>query len=149
MKGASRSRCSTMRLSRTYSEKTPEACGAKRGDGKGDGASRAESAAGLRAGGLDRSTLRYQRKRSDAAAPRQRLRELAAELRRFGYRRLGWTLAREGQAMNHKRFSGSPAKSDSWCAGAEGANVRSGPGRPMTLPAAINQRWSLDFVGTP
>jgi putative transposase len=53
---------------------------------------------------MDRSTLRYQGKRPDDSALRQRLRELAAERRRFGYRRLGWMLAREGHAMNHKRL---------------------------------------------
>ena len=30
--------------------------------------------------------------------------ELAAERRRFGYRRLGWMLAREGHALNHKKL---------------------------------------------
>ena len=54
--------------------------------------------------GIDRSTLRYRRKRPDDAAIRQRLRELAAERRRFGYRRLGWMLQREGHAMNHKKL---------------------------------------------
>ena len=49
---------------------------------------------------MDRSTIRYQGKRPDDAALRQRLRELAAERRRFGYRRLGWMLAREGHALN-------------------------------------------------
>src|ERR1700739_1076900 len=57
-----------------------------------------------RLGGLDRSTLRYQRKRPDDATVRQRLRELAAERRRCGYRRLGWLLAREGQRMNRKKL---------------------------------------------
>jgi len=42
--------------------------------------------------GMDRSTVRYQSKRPDDAALRLRLRELAAERRRFGYRRLGWML---------------------------------------------------------
>jgi putative transposase len=37
----------------------------------------------------------------DAAAIRQRLRDLAGERRRFGYRRLGILLEREGMAMNH------------------------------------------------
>src|SRR5271170_4069342 len=54
--------------------------------------------------GLDRSTLRYQRKRPDDAVLRQRLRDLAAERRRFGYRRLGWMMAREGHAINHKKL---------------------------------------------
>lgn len=46
--------------------------------------------------GMDRSTLSYRCQRADDCALRQRLRELAAERRRFGYRRLGWLLAREG-----------------------------------------------------
>jgi putative transposase len=32
------------------------------------------------------------------------LRELAAERRRFGYRRLGYLLAREGITPNHKKL---------------------------------------------
>jgi putative transposase len=52
--------------------------------------------------GIDHSTLRYQSKRPDDGPLRQRLRELAQERRRFGYRRLGWLLAREGHAMNRK-----------------------------------------------
>lgn len=54
--------------------------------------------------GLNRSSLTYQSKRPDDSTVRQRLRELAAERRRFGYRRLGWMLAREGHALNHKKL---------------------------------------------
>ena len=35
---------------------------------------------------------------------RERLRALAGERRRFGYRRLGWLLTREGHPMNHKKL---------------------------------------------
>jgi putative transposase len=35
---------------------------------------------------------------------RQRLRALAGERRRFGYRRLGYLLAREGLRPNHKKL---------------------------------------------
>jgi len=54
--------------------------------------------------GLDRSTMRYQCRRPEDTAIRERLRELAAERRRFGYRRLGWMLAREGHTINHKKL---------------------------------------------
>jgi putative transposase len=54
--------------------------------------------------GIDHSTLRYQSKRPDDAALRQRLRELAQHRRRFGYRRLGCLLVRERHAMNHKKL---------------------------------------------
>ena len=42
--------------------------------------------------------------RPDDAELRTRMRALAAERRRFGYRRLRWLLEREGVRMNHKRF---------------------------------------------
>jgi putative transposase len=38
---------------------------------------------------------------ADAPEIRQRLRDLAGKCRRFGYRRLGILLAREGITMNH------------------------------------------------
>ncbi len=50
---------------------------------------------------VDPKTVRRQR-RADLAEIRRRLRELAGERRRFGYRRLGILLAREGMVMNHK-----------------------------------------------
>ena len=50
------------------------------------------------------ATLRYQSKRPDDAALRQRLRELAAERPLFSYPRSGCMLAREGHVMNHKRL---------------------------------------------
>jgi len=40
----------------------------------------------------------------DAPEVRERLRQLAGERRRFGYRRLGILLEREGTRMNHKRL---------------------------------------------
>ena len=47
--------------------------------------------------GVSRRVIRYEPTRPDDGALRQRLRELAAERRRFGYRRLGYLLAREGK----------------------------------------------------
>jgi len=96
--------------------------------------------------GLDRSTLRYRRKRSDDAAVRQRLRELAAERRRFGYRRLGWMLQREGHAMNHKKLYRLYREEQLMVRRRRGRKRALGTRAPMTLPDAINQRWSLDFV---
>jgi putative transposase len=96
--------------------------------------------------GLDRSTLRYQRKRPDDAVLRQRLRELAAERRRFGYRRLGWMLAREGHAMNHKKLYRLYREERLMVRRRRGRKRALGTRAPITLPDAINQRWSLDFV---
>jgi putative transposase len=96
--------------------------------------------------GLDRSTLRYRRKRPDDAALRQRLRELAAERRRFGYRRLGWMLQREGHAINHKKLYRLYREEQLMVRRRRGRKRALGTRAPMTLPSAINQRWSLDFV---
>jgi putative transposase len=95
--------------------------------------------------GLDRTSCRYRSRRDDRAA-RERLRALAAERRRFGYRRLGWMLAREGIVMNLKKLYRLYRE--------EGLAVRRRRGRrraigtraPLALPQAANQRWSLDFV---
>ena len=53
--------------------------------------------------GVDRSTCRYGGRRADWPALRERLRGLAAERRRFGYRRLHVLLRREGYRVNLKR----------------------------------------------
>lgn len=52
---------------------------------------------------VDSKTVRRQPE-SDAPEVRQRLRDRAGERRRFGYRRLGILLAREGITMNHKKL---------------------------------------------
>ena len=54
--------------------------------------------------GTDRTSMRYCSVRPDDAALRNRLRELAHQRRRFGYRRLLVLLRREGVRMNHKRL---------------------------------------------
>ena len=54
--------------------------------------------------GCVRMTIRYRSRRLDDAALRARLRELAHERRRFGYRRLLIFLRREGFVVNHKRL---------------------------------------------
>src|SRR3546814_18855470 len=53
--------------------------------------------------GLDRSTFQYPKRVGGDDVLRTRLRELAGERRRFGYRRLGILLAREGLEANHKK----------------------------------------------
>ena len=50
--------------------------------------------------GLAPKAFRYQAKREGDEAFRKRLRELAGERRRFGYRRLHLLLCREGMRLN-------------------------------------------------
>lgn len=53
---------------------------------------------------VDRSTVRYRSVRSDDADLRKAIREVAQERRRFGYRRIGIMLERQGIHMNHKKL---------------------------------------------
>ena len=53
--------------------------------------------------GVDRASVRYQAARPDDGVLRDRLKALAQERRRFGYRRLHVLLRREGHAVNRKR----------------------------------------------
>ena len=57
--------------------------------------------------GCQRMTVHYRSRRPDDPALRERLRALAQERRRFGYRRLLIFLRREGFTVNHKGFSAS------------------------------------------
>ena len=54
--------------------------------------------------GADRSVIRYRSVRPDDHVVRGRLRELAAQRRRFGYRRLLILIRREGALVNHKKL---------------------------------------------
>jgi putative transposase len=77
---------------------------------------------------------------------RQRLRELAAERRRFGYRRLGYLLAREGMTPNHKKLLRVYREENLRVRRRGGRKRALGTRAPMVLPDGPNQRWSLDFV---
>ena len=96
--------------------------------------------------GIDHSTLRYQARRADDQAIRQRLRELAAVRRRFGYRRLGWLLVREGYRMNHKKMYRLYHEEKLMVRRRGGRKRALGTRAPMLLPERLNQRWSLDFI---
>ena len=96
--------------------------------------------------GVQRSMARYQRRASEPPGLRLRLCALAAERRRFGYRRLHLLLRREQFVVNHKRVYRLYRE--------EGLAVRrrkrkrvAGMQRvPLAAPQRGNQRWSMDFV---
>ena len=96
--------------------------------------------------GIGRSSARYRTRRSGDQELRERLREMAGERRRFGYRRLHWWLRREGEVVNHKRVYRLYRE--------EGLSVRK-RGRkrvsrearlPLETPVRPNQLWCLDFM---
>lgn len=96
--------------------------------------------------GADRTSVRYRHRRDDDAPLRTRLRALAGERRRFGYRRLGLLLKREGLAPNHKKLRRLYAEERLQVRRRGGRKRALGTRAPIALPEAPNQRWSLDFV---
>ena len=96
--------------------------------------------------GADRASVRYRHRRGDDAEVRTRLRELAGQRRRFGYRRLDILLRREGVRMNHKKLRRLYTEERLQVRLRKGRKRAAGPRVPLTVPEGPNQRWSLDFV---
>ena len=97
--------------------------------------------------GADRKMIRYQAQRAPDTELRGRLRDLANERRRFGYRRLFVLLRREGEPSGINRIYRLYRE--------EGLTVRKRKARrkavgtraaPILAEARANARWSLDFV---
>jgi putative transposase len=100
----------------------------------------------IRVIGADRSTVRYRSTRPDDGPLRERLKALAHERRRFGYRRLHVLLRREGHVVNKKRVQRLYREERLTVRRRGGRKRALGERRPMETPLAANQRWSLDFV---
>jgi putative transposase len=91
-------------------------------------------------------TVRYEAVRLDNAALRERMKAIAHERRRFGYRRLHVLLRREGYVVNHKRLF-RLYREEKLSVRRRGGRKRAiGTRAPMLIPLAPNQRRSLDFV---
>jgi len=101
---------------------------------------------GCRVIGADRASVRYQATRPDDGDLRERLKALAQERRRFGYRRLHVLLRREGQVVNKKRVQRLYREERLTVRRRGGRKRAMGTRRPIETPLAANQRWSLDFV---
>jgi len=96
--------------------------------------------------GLGRSSYRYQRQGRDEAGLRKRLKELATERRRYGYRRLTVLLRREGQAVNHKRVYRLYREEGLSVRRRKRKRIGAVERQPLAIPTGTNQRWSMDFV---
>jgi putative transposase len=84
--------------------------------------------------------------REDEPVLRRRLRELAAERHRFGYRRLHVLLGREGVAVNHKRVERLYRAEGLAVRRRARKSVAAAVRAPLLLPTGPNEQWSLDFV---
>jgi len=96
--------------------------------------------------GMSRSGCRYQPRRRDEEVLRQRLKELAAERRRFGYRRLAILLRREGWGVNHKRVYRLYRQEHLQVRKRLRKRTASRERVPLALPRGPNERWSMDFM---
>jgi putative transposase len=94
----------------------------------------------------DRTMIRYRSRRPPDTGLRARLRALANQRRRFGYRRLFILLRREGEPSGVNRIYRLYRE--------EGLTVRKrrarrravGTRTPILVEVRVNARWSLDFV---
>jgi putative transposase len=96
--------------------------------------------------GCVRMTVRYRSCRIDDADLRQRLRTLAHERRRFGYRRLHVLLRREGFKVNHKHLFRLYREERLMVRRRGGRKRAMGTRAPILTPQWPNERWSLDFA---
>ena len=95
---------------------------------------------------VDRSTIRYQSKRADDAELRDQVKQIASERRRFGYRRIHVLLEREGIQVNLKKLRRIYNEEKLQVRRRGGRKRALDARRPMEVPTAVNERWSLDFV---
>jgi len=98
---------------------------------------------------FESKTYRYVSPRANEAAVRARLRALAPERRRFGYRCPHVLLARDGLRLNHMRPSriDGEERLDVCMRGSQKRAL--GTCSLMTLPERPIQRWSLDVAISP
>ena len=96
--------------------------------------------------GCVRMMVRYCSRRPQDTELRERLRVLAHERRRFGYRRLHVLLQREGFIVNHKRLFRIYREERLMVRRRGGRKRALGTRAPLAVPQWPNDRWSLDFV---
>ena len=95
----------------------------------------------------NRRMFRYKtRKITDDGPLRKRLVELAAERRRFGYRRLHVMVAREGWVVNIKKLRRLYREENLQVRKRGRRRLALGRGNPSPIVSTMNERWSLDFV---
>jgi putative transposase len=96
--------------------------------------------------GVQRGLVRYCFRRPPDTALRERMRALAAERRRYGYRRLAIFLWREGFTCNIKKIRRIYREEKLMVKRRKGRKKATGTRQPLPKPDSINQVWSLDFM---
>ena len=96
--------------------------------------------------GLAISSWRYEAKPDDNEQIRARLRDLAAERRRWGYRQMHEILRREGIPINHKRTERLYREERLQIKTRRRKKTAAQLRVPMPYPEGMNQRWAMDFM---
>ena len=94
-----------------------------------------------------RSTIQYRSRRPDDSALRGELIGLAAQRRRFGYRRLTVLLRRGGLLVNHKKVYRLYREAGLAVRRRKRRKLAAGARIVLAPPTQPNQRWSMDFMG--
>ena len=96
--------------------------------------------------GLSPSTWHYRLKPDDNPTIRERLRELAGERRRWGYRKMHEILRREGIIINHKRTEKLYREECLQLKTRRRKKTTATLRVPLPYPENMNQRWAMDFM---
>lgn len=96
--------------------------------------------------GADRKMIRYQSRRPPETELRQRLRDLANERRRFGYRRLFVLLRRDGEPSGINWIYRLYREEGLMVRQRRARRKAVGTRAPILVEARPNARWSLDFL---
>ena len=95
---------------------------------------------------LHRSTCRYAKRRRDPEELVARIRELAAERPRFGYRRIHVLLQREGRRVNRKLVYRLYKREGLAVRRRARRKLRANRPMPLITVGRPNERWAMDFV---
>ncbi|MFP3801312.1 IS3 family transposase [Paraburkholderia sp. SIMBA_027] len=97
--------------------------------------------------GISRSLFQYaSRRQVDDEALTGRMMAIAAQKRRYGYRRIHVLLRREGWLANHKRIWRLYSKAGLSVRRRRRKRIAAVERKPLPLPTGPNQSWSMDFV---
>lgn len=94
-----------------------------------------------------RSTIQYRSRRPDDSVLRGELIGLAAQRRRFGYRRLTVLLRRGGTRVNHKKVYRLYREEGLAVRRRKRRKLAAGARILLAAPTQPNRRWSMDFMG--
>lgn len=96
--------------------------------------------------GLSRSVARYEPTREDPPELVARIRAIAAERQRFGYRRIHKLLRREGFELNRKRTLRIYQEQNLQVRRKRRKQAARASRLPKQVPTRPNEGWSLDFM---